>query len=150
MTTLILWFLTNFSRVGSKKMLSSINYLSCVFFFSWVAYSLISEVIPTQYGEMRTFIRPATLIAHGGSWTCRQCLGRGRSSRVRFLSNTPLASKPPMTSYRIPRRKIAVATAAGILGAGMIVASWDDLRHGYIAAKRTGRVFVTLIICMVE
>lgn len=99
---------------------------------------------------MRTLIRPATLIAHDGSWTCRQCLGRWRSSRARFLSNTPIATKPPVTSYRTPRRKVAVATAAGLLGAGMIVASWDDLRHGYVAAKRTGRVFVTLVVCMVE
>lgn len=100
---------------------------------------------------MRSLLKPATLLTPGRSWTCPQCLGRWRSSRTRFLSNPAITPKPPKaTPYRNPRRKYAIAAGFGLVGALATVASWDELRHGYVAAKRTGRVVFTLVICMVE
>lgn len=47
------------------------------------------------------------------------------------------------------RRGILLAATGGALGAGAF-AFTDDVKHGYAAAERTGRVVSTLAVCMNE
>lgn len=55
-----------------------------------------------------------------------------------------------MYAFKGSRRKVLLATAGGTLGAGTILAFSDDIKHGYNAAQRTGRVMTTLALCMNE
>jgi aarF domain-containing kinase len=48
-----------------------------------------------------------------------------------------------------PRRALQYATAGGTLGVTALAFS-DDIKHGYAAAERTGRVMTTLAVCINE
>jgi len=49
-----------------------------------------------------------------------------------------------------PRRKnVALAAASGTLGASVALFT-DDVKHGYMAVERSGRVLTTLAVCMNE
>ena len=47
------------------------------------------------------------------------------------------------------RRALQYATAGGTLGVAALAFS-DDIKHGYIAAERTGRVMTTFAVCINE
>ena len=96
---------------------------------------------------MRVF-GTAPAIAPKVSWVCPKCLRSQRLSTVPRASHTTRANK--VYAFTGIRRKVLLATAGGMLGAGTILAFSDDIKHGYKAAQRTGRVIATLALCMKE
>lgn len=103
-----------------------------------------------QIRRMRNF-ELTVAIVQSSPWTCLRCLQRWRTSRLwvprinRFTTST--------TEVRIPkhsRRTLLLAAAGGTAGASVIVGLSDDLKHVSAAARRSGRVFSTLLICINE
>ena len=86
------------------------------------------------------------LLIQASSWTCRQCLRKQRQSTApqRFVTQN---AKPVRKNGR--RRAVLLATGGGTLGAAGFAFS-DDVKHGYAAAERTGRLVSTLAVCMNE
>ena len=81
-------------------------------------------------------------------WTCPTCLQRQASyDRAAKRFSTKARRLPPQT-----RKRIVLVTCAttGTLGAGTLVAVSDEVKHGYNAAERTGRVASTLVQCINE
>ena len=80
-------------------------------------------------------------------WICCRCSKAStfttRSQRAPFSSNTP------RTRSRLGVRRVVVFAAAGGIGAGAL-AFTDDIKHGYAAVERSGRVVSTLFICINE
>ncbi len=67
------------------------------------------------------------------------------SSHRRFRSST--TTKTPR---KLPRRRgVVLAAAGGAAGAGAL-AFTDDIKHGFQATERTGRVITTLAVCINE
>lgn len=90
-------------------------------------------------------------ILQNSTRTCLRCLQRWRASRLiapqinRFTSRT--------TEVRIPksrRRTLLLAAVAGTAGASVMLGVSDDLKHGFTAAQRSGRVLTTLLVCINE
>ncbi|KAJ9607720.1 hypothetical protein H2200_007798 [Cladophialophora chaetospira] len=80
------------------------------------------------------------------TWTCARCKTRPQKPfdkpRIRFHSY--------QRTVRIVRPRQAVYWAAaggGAAGAG-VLAFGDDIKHGWRAAERTGRVVSTLVVCI--
>lgn len=92
--------------------------------------------------------RPSSTGLGGNSWTCRKCLsqtkpicraqGRGYGTKRSAYNNSAR-----------PRRRIILA-AGGAAAAGTGIAFTDDIKHGYGAVERTGRVVSTLAVCINE
>ena len=96
---------------------------------------------------MRTFGHRATF-AQKTPWTCPTCLQRQASfDQAAKKFSTKVRRLPPQT-----RKRIVLLTCAttGTLGAGTLVAVSDEVKHGYNAAERTGRVASTLVQCINE
>ncbi|KAH9906948.1 ABC1-domain-containing protein [Xylariomycetidae sp. FL2044] len=92
--------------------------------------------------------------ASGPSWTCSSCrtqiLARVKVSQRSFPRH--YATGQPGYSRRIPKSSrqrgiILTATASAATGAG-VLAFADDIKHGYEATERAGRVATTLAICI--
>ncbi|ORY68864.1 ABC1 family-domain-containing protein [Pseudomassariella vexata] len=89
-----------------------------------------------------------------GRWTCSSCRSQ-LSRRTNTTANLALprhsSSGPSSSSQRIPppgKRVALFATAtAGAAGAGFL-AFGDDIKHGYDAIERAGRVAATLALCI--
>lgn len=47
-------------------------------------------------------------------------------------------------------RNVLLIAASGTVSTAVTVAFWDDIKHGYAAAQRSGRVAATLAICINE
>jgi len=95
---------------------------------------------------MRAFRNP-TLLAQGIPWTCRSCL---RKQKVSGAGKSNYTSKAGSGTVYTPRRKnVALAAASGTLGASVALFT-DDVKHGYMAVERSGRVLTTLAVCMNE
>ena len=88
----------------------------------------------------------------GAGWTCARC----RLSRPSFPRAPPSrqygSAGPSFTPPRPkPRRRAAVLLAtAGGGAAAMLLSVGDDVKHGYGAVERTGRVASTLVLCINE
>ena len=95
---------------------------------------------------MRPF-RSVGLFPSTTAWTCRSCLQKQRntaSDAVRSASNTAKGN--------VKRRRkapVVLTAATGTLGAGTLFFT-DDVKHGYAAVERTGRVVSTLAVCINE
>lgn len=90
-------------------------------------------------------------ILQSSSWTCLRCLQRWRASRHCALRINRFTSRT--TEVRIPkssRRTLLLAAVGGTAGASVMVGLSDDLKHGYTAARRSGRVLTTLLVCINE
>ncbi|KXL51561.1 MAG: hypothetical protein FE78DRAFT_65944 [Acidomyces sp. 'richmondensis'] len=90
---------------------------------------------------------------HTHSWTCRECL-RLWSQTSRFSTSQQRYSQAGKRAWRerikIPqeRRKVAIAsTVVFVAGAGALAFS-ERARHTYIACERSGRVGITLALCV--
>ncbi|KAI9883944.1 MAG: Cytochrome b-c1 complex subunit 7 [Watsoniomyces obsoletus] len=81
------------------------------------------------------------------AWTCRLCLARqSRLPTLRSQIHTR-KPKPPRNANGRKQRMLLAATTAGVIG-GTALAFVDDIRHGYAATTRAGRVASTLAICI--
>lgn len=90
-------------------------------------------------------------IVQSSPWTCLRCLQRWRASRLCAPRNNRFTTRT--TEARIPRngrRTLLLAAAGGTAGASVIVGLSDELKHGYAAARRSGRVLTTLLLCINE
>ncbi|KAI1211514.1 ABC1-domain-containing protein [Annulohypoxylon truncatum] len=92
-------------------------------------------------------------LATNRSWTCLNC-------RTQLVANTKTAQRSLARHYATgssgyskrprPRRKkltVLTATATAATGAG-VLAFTDDIKYGYEATERTGRVAAALAICI--
>ncbi|WEW55479.1 hypothetical protein PRK78_000910 [Emydomyces testavorans] len=95
-------------------------------------------------------------------WTCRRCLEQRRkvlrpiAIRATYATASFSSRSSPSGGNaggnfkrRRPRRALKYAAAGGTLSAVALAFS-DDIKHGYIAAERTGRVITTLAVCINE
>lgn len=55
----------------------------------------------------------------------------------------------PSASQKKKKKPIALLVILGLLGVGAVVYS-EELKHGYGAARRSGRVVGTLAVCINE
>ncbi|KAM0715464.1 hypothetical protein Q7P37_008962 [Cladosporium fusiforme] len=93
------------------------------------------------------------------SWTCRSCVQSQsqqiqQQARLRFSTSQNAYSQAGKRAWREKmknpreRRKVAiVATLVFLAGAGALAFS-EKARHAYIACERSGRVGVTLALCV--
>jgi len=90
----------------------------------------------------------ASRLVPGTSWTCPSCLQK-QKTRPQAASYATRSGR--FRPWRTKRRTVVLATAGGSLGAGAILTTAsDDVKHGYAAAERTGRVASTLFACINE
>lgn len=95
---------------------------------------------------MRPNARTPLLSRGRAAWTCSRC----KTVKPPLLDSTPRAytsSPHAARSVRIirPRKAVYWAAAGGSLG-GSLLFFGDDLKHGWQAAERTGRVVSTLAV----
>ncbi|RYO83108.1 hypothetical protein DL766_004442 [Monosporascus sp. MC13-8B] len=97
-------------------------------------------------------------LASNGRWTCSNCRNHILAAQVKTIPRRPPAKQYTAGSSRnyrrlpkSPRTRITVLTAAatGAAGAGAL-AFTDEIKYGYEAAERTGRVAAALGICINE
>lgn len=81
-------------------------------------------------------------------WTCAHCTNKTRSSAFKRAFNS--AREVKITHNRKPI-KAAYLAAASVAGAGAgALAFSDNIKHGYEAAERSGRVVSCLAVNMNE
>ena len=83
------------------------------------------------------------LFSQSTPWTCRQCVQRAKFAalqKAKFAARTGNSWKRSSG-----RRGLVLAAAGGSLAASAAFLT-DDLKHGYIAMERTGRVVGTLAV----
>lgn len=101
-------------------------------------------------------VSAVTIRLGGRSWTCSACRSQlARSKQLCFFGSRRYASRAPSPSpghrgrWERPRRRLLYASSGAAAGAS-ILAFTDDIKSGYDAAERTGRVAVALGICINE
>ena len=88
-------------------------------------------------------VNAGKLFSQWTPWTCRQCVQRARFAS---LQRAKFATRTEKSSNRSSgRRGLVLAAAGGSLAASAAFLT-DDLKHGYMAMERTGRVVVTLAV----
>ncbi|KAI0473252.1 ABC1 family-domain-containing protein [Xylariaceae sp. FL0804] len=98
---------------------------------------------------------PLNRLARNPPWTCTNCrsqlLARAKPTRPQPLSRGYATGSHGYSKAapRVPRRPVAVlaASATGAAGVG-VLAFTDDIKHGYEATERAGRVASTLFRCI--
>jgi aarF domain-containing kinase len=73
-------------------------------------------------------------------------------SQIRNLASLKYSNgtRSIKVAYRTkPRKAVRLAAAGGTLGASLLFFT-DEIKYGYDAAERTGRVMTTLAICINE
>ncbi|KAK5221718.1 hypothetical protein LTR99_003258 [Exophiala xenobiotica] len=78
------------------------------------------------------------------TWTCARC--KTSQSRLDDLRREFSSYRRPIQAVR-PRKAVYWAAAGGALG-GSLLFFTDDIKHGWHAAARTGRVVTTLAVCI--
>lgn len=68
--------------------------------------------------------------------------------RAPSLNSFSTISKP--RPAKILPHKFAQAAATVTIGIGFLIGFSEDLKHGYAAAERSGRVLLTLALCINE
>ncbi|KAJ9251814.1 hypothetical protein DTO195F2_7669 [Paecilomyces variotii] len=106
-----------------------------------------------QFAKSSSSVAPSTGLPFGSRapWTCRRCLQQrtvtfSRSYSTRLSEGINDAGRRS-DSKRSRKTVIKFAAAGGALGAGALAFS-DDIKHGYAAAERSGRVVSALAICI--
>lgn len=87
----------------------------------------------------------AILQKNSGAFALLQC--RVSQFRAPFLRLSTISKPRPARSFHY---KLALATATATMGTGFWIGFSEDLRHGYAAAQRSGRVLLTLATCINE
>ena len=131
------------------------NHLRCLSVVSFHV-SQFTDVV----NRMKTPISlPAFLNRIGSrSWTCSNCQNRwgiwAEASRVSFKRHYGGANKNYKPSSADPRRRrraiYLAATGAGTGAGAGLFAFTDDIKQGYEAVERTGRVVAALGVCINE
>jgi hypothetical protein len=80
------------------------------------------------------------------TWTCARC--KTSQSRLDDLRREFSSYRRPIQVVR-PRKAVYWAAAGGALG-GSLLFFTEDIKHGWHAAARTGRVVTTLAVCINE
>jgi aarF domain-containing kinase len=87
--------------------------------------------------------------AKAAPWTCKQDIQKSQwriqTPQQAFRYSTRSKAAPGFRS----KKAIVLLAATGSAGVGAL-AFTDDLKHGYQAVERTGRVVSTLFICINE
>ncbi|EXJ86056.1 Atypical/ABC1/ABC1-B protein kinase [Capronia coronata CBS 617.96] len=87
---------------------------------------------------------PNALPRGGAIWTCARC--KNSHSPFQGSRRGYSSSKRPVKIIR-PRRGVVWAAAGGGLGASLLFFG-EDIKHGWLAAERTGRVVTALAVCI--
>ena len=88
-----------------------------------------------------------TSLLDKAAWTCPTCLRQQKASTQKSSFSTRIRRTRPLKR----KQTVVLATAGGGLGAGALIATTtDDVKYGYAAAERTGRVVNTLFTCINE
>lgn len=96
---------------------------------------------------MRGF-KPVSAIFQTFPSTCCHCMRAFHFSNRRFAEDT---AKTKDTLFLQKHRRTIIATAlGGTVSVGVLGTLSDDIKHGYVAARRTGRVLTTLTVCINE
>ncbi|KAF2771236.1 ABC1-domain-containing protein [Teratosphaeria nubilosa] len=111
----------------------------------------------------RTFSALRTQYSQTAPWTCRECLSRSRprTNRIQdriqtsaFSTSSQRYTQAGKRAWRerikLPaqRRKVAIATTIVVVSGFGALAFSERARHVYMAAERSGRVGVTLALCV--
>ncbi|MCJ1400784.1 hypothetical protein MMC11_003992 [Xylographa trunciseda] len=83
----------------------------------------------------------STLFSHSGSWTCRACLHKQKRNVAKQAN---YASQAGRFAGNAGRRKAATLVAASGTAGGAVAFFTDDVKYGYGAAERSGRVLTAL------
>jgi aarF domain-containing kinase len=106
-----------------------------------------------------TFSSLVTKRLFAPGWTCARCRSSQLSRTSLFRLRAPLSrqygssSGPSLAAAKPKSRRrpaVLLATAAGGGAAAMLLSVGDDVRNGYDAIERTGRVAATLVLCINE
>ncbi|KAK3112909.1 hypothetical protein LTR53_010326 [Teratosphaeriaceae sp. CCFEE 6253] len=91
-------------------------------------------------------------------WTCRQCLRSAPPQSTRSVSTTQriysqAGKRAWRERYKVPlrqlrQRRVAITVTLAFLAGSTALAFSERARHTYIAAQRSGRVGVTLALCV--
>lgn len=74
-----------------------------------------------------------------------------RASYSRTPRSGRFATKATKARFLKSRKStILMGVVSGTLAAGVITGTYDDLKHGYAAARRSGRVLAALAVCINE
>ncbi|OAL36927.1 hypothetical protein AYO20_03696 [Fonsecaea nubica] len=93
---------------------------------------------------MRINSSPLAFVRGRATWTCPRCKNLQKSfDKPRRGFNS---YGRPIKVVR-PRRVVYWAAAGGSAGTGLLLFG-DDIKHGWLAAERTGRVVTTLAACI--
>ncbi|OTA93907.1 hypothetical protein M434DRAFT_395148 [Hypoxylon sp. CO27-5] len=94
-------------------------------------------------------------LASNRTWTCSNCCTHLLVSPVKTSSRSfPRQYSTGFSGYsrrppKSPRKKVTVLTAAATAATGAgVLAFTDEIKHGYDATERAGRVATTLTICI--
>ena len=96
--------------------------------------------------KMRTG-RSSLRAAGPATWICRRC--SRTSISVASSQRASLSSKHARIGRKVTGKRTTALIAASGLSAGTLAFS-EDIKHGYAAAERSGRVVSTLFICINE
>ena len=93
----------------------------------------------------------AALRSQAVSWTCRRCLRHRRGASFEAAKNTvrPNRRRYGNNGNNGGRSAVLLTATGGAVGAGAL-AFTDDVKHGYTAVQRSGRVLSTLALCINE
>ena len=122
----------------------------------------MSSLIPrSAFSASASLLRSQRAVA-AAPWTCRSCSQATQHNVFRSLGRTNFSTsqhvytqagkrawREKLKSPRERRRVAIVATVVFIAGAGALAFS-EKARHAYVACERSGRVGVTLAICVNE
>lgn len=96
---------------------------------------------------MRGFNPVGTIFQkNSGTSALLQCL----VSQFRAPTLHSLSTVSKQRPARIFQHKFVLAAATVTVGIGFLIGLSDDLKHGYVAAQRSGRVLFTLAMCINE
>ncbi|KAA6410147.1 MAG: ABC1 family [Lasallia pustulata] len=91
----------------------------------------------------------AALRSQAAPWTCGRCLRHRRGASFEAAQNTIRSNRRQYGNYgnNGGRSAVLLAATGGAAGAGAL-AFTDDVKHGYAAVRRSGRVLSTLALCI--
>ncbi|MCJ1388222.1 hypothetical protein MMC18_001067 [Xylographa bjoerkii] len=89
---------------------------------------------------MKVF-RASTLFSQSGLWTCRACLHKQKSSLAKRAN---YASEARRFAGNAGKRKTTALVAASGTAGGAVAFFTDDVKYGYGAVERSGRVLTAL------
>ena len=91
--------------------------------------------------------RASTLLSQSSVWTCRACLHKQKSN---FTKHVNYGSEARRFAGNASRRKTTTLVAASGTAGGAVAFFTDDVKYGYDAVERSGRVLTALGISVNE